>query len=54
MINFSFNFFDSEYIIINGVKVQTLNSIKQLKENLGRIKDKKDIKLINKRLKKNI
>lgn len=52
IINFSNNYYDKiNYIIINGLKMQTMDSILQLKQNLNRDKDKLDISLIEKHLK---
>lgn len=48
IINFSTNFYDSEYTEINGYRVQTIKSIIELKQHLGRKKDLEDIKRINK------
>lgn len=47
IINFSIHYYDEvEYEIINGYKVQSLDSIIQLKQKLNRDKDKKDIEKI--------
>lgn len=51
IINFSTNYYsDSEddFVIINGVKVQSIPAIIKLKETLNREKDIKDLKLIDK------
>ena len=50
IINFSLSYYDSEYKIIDDIKIQSLKSIKKLKESLKRDKDKKDINLIEKKL----
>ena len=50
IINFSLSYYDSEYKIIDDIKIQSLKSIKKLKESLKRAKDKKDINLIEKKL----
>lgn len=50
VINFSTNYYsDSEddFVIINGVKVQSIPAISKLKETLNREKDIKDLKLID-------
>lgn len=52
IINFSTNYNTVDYIMLNGYKVQTLESILLLKEKLNRKKDKEDMKLIKKYLKK--
>lgn len=46
IINFSTNFYNSEYTEINGYKIQTKESIIKLKEKLARKKDFKDIEKI--------
>ena len=51
IINFSYDYFDCKYTVIDGIKVQTLDSIKQLKKNLNREKDIEDIKLIDDKIK---
>ena len=51
IINFSYDYFDCKYTVIDGIKVQTLYSIKQLKKNLNREKDIEDIKLIDEKIK---
>ena len=43
VINFSTNYYDVDYNVINGFKIQTVESILELKESLNREKDKKDI-----------
>lgn len=43
VINFSTNYYDVDYNVINGFKIQTIESILELKESLNREKDKKDI-----------
>ena len=43
IINFSTNYYDVDYNVINGFKIQTIESILELKESLNREKDKKDI-----------
>lgn len=52
IINFSINYYDVDYIILNGYKVQSLKSIIELKEKLNREKDKEDIRKIKKYLKR--
>ncbi len=50
IINFSTNYFDVEYEIIDGIKFQTIDSILELKQKLNREKDQLDIqKIIEKR-----
>lgn len=49
-INFGVDYFPDDYINIGGLNVQSLESIKKLKEYLNREKDKYDLQLINKRL----
>ena len=47
IINFSNHYYEEiEYIEIFGYKVQTIDSVLELKKNLNRLKDKKDIKNI--------
>ena len=54
IINFSINYYNEvDYEIIEGYKVQTLDSIIKLKEKLNRDKDKKDIKIIKKYINNN-
>lgn len=52
IINFSTNYNDVDYIVLNGYKLQTLESILRLKQKLNREKDKDDIELIKKYIKK--
>ena len=49
IINFSTNFYNSEYSEINGYKVQTIKSVIELKKSLGRKKDLIDIERIQKK-----
>ena len=53
VINFSKRYYDVEYTLLYGYKVQTLDSIIELKKQLNREKDKKDIQLIRNFCKKN-
>lgn len=47
LINFSVHYYEeTEYIELFGYKVQTIESVLNLKKNLNREKDKDDIKLI--------
>lgn len=46
IINFSKRYYDVEYTELFGYKVQTIDSIIDLKRNLNREKDMKDIQLI--------
>lgn len=52
VINFATNLADSEWELCEGYKIQTAQSIKALKQKLGREKDKKDIALIDEFLSK--
>ena len=52
IINFSKNYIDSEYDRYLGYKIQSLESIYELKLSLNRDKDQSDIKAIKKVLKK--
>lgn len=52
IINFSKNYNDSDYNKYLGYKVQSLNSIYELKMSLNRAKDYNDIKLLEKTLNK--
>jgi len=52
IINFSTNYNDVDFIMLNGYKVQSLDSILFLKEKLNREKDRSDIELIKKYVKK--
>ena len=51
-INFSTAYYDSEYTLVNGIKVQSIESIIELKSKLNREKDKNDIKLLKLKLEK--
>jgi len=53
IINFGKNYYNKEYILINEYKVQSLKSIYELKLELNREKDKKDIENILKYAKNN-
>lgn len=46
IINFGRNYYNRDYTIMNGYKVQTIESILKLKKELGRQKDMEDIKHI--------
>jgi len=48
IINFSTTYYDSNFIIIDNIKVQSIEDILILKQKLNREKDKKDITLIKK------
>ena len=50
VIDFSTNYYDFDYDMINGYKVQKPKEVLKLKKILNRDKDKKDIKLIEKYL----
>ena len=50
VIEFSINYYDFDYDIINEYKIQKPRDILKLKENLNRDKDKKDIELIKNHL----
>ena len=52
IINFSTNYNDVDYVMLNGYKLQSIESILDLKERLNREKDEGDIKLIKKYIKK--
>lgn len=52
VINFSTTYYDSEYTLVNGIKVQSIESIIELKSKLNREKDKNDIKLLRLKLEK--
>lgn len=43
-LNFGMNYYDTNYQYVNGYKVQTIEEIIKLKENLNRSKDKEDLK----------
>ena len=45
-VEFSCRNYESDYVLIDGVKVQTLDSIINFKKSLGREKDFKDIEII--------
>lgn len=46
IINFSNNFFNREYIIQDGYKMQTLDDVLKLKLEMNRDKDNKDIEIL--------
>ena len=48
VINFGIDYFDTDYIEIDGIYVQKPEAIIKLKKSLNREKDRKDIELINK------
>ncbi len=50
VINFGSRYFDTDYLIYEGYRLQTPLAIKQLKQSLNRDKDKNDIYLIDKYL----
>lgn len=50
-LNFSTHYYDVPFEMIDGYKVQTLDSVIELKEKLNRSKDMKDLKLIDDYLK---
>lgn len=52
VINFSTTYYDSEYTLVNGIKVQSIESIIELKSKLNREKDKNDINLLRLKLEK--
>lgn len=52
IINFSINYYDVEYIMVNGYKVQSLESVIRIKEQLNRPKDWEDIIKIKKYIRK--
>ena len=53
IINFSYDFFTTDCIIKNGIPVQKIEDLIELKRLLNRDKDKKDIELILSFLQKN-
>ena len=53
IINFSETYYNSNYKIIENIKVQDAYSILKLKENLQREKDKQDIKKLKRFISKN-
>ena len=48
VINFGIDYFENNYIKIDGIHVQKPEDIIKLKKSLNREKDRKDIELINK------
>ncbi len=48
VINFGIDYFENNYIEIDGIHVQKPEDIIKLKKSLNREKDRKDIELINK------
>lgn len=48
IINFGIDFYDTQTVLVDDIRVQSPKSILQLKEFLNRKKDKKDIELIKK------
>ncbi len=55
VINFSTNYYSEDkddFILLDGIKIQSISSVTRLKNMLNRPKDMKDIELINKFLEK--
>lgn len=55
VINFSTNYYSEDkddFILLDGIKIQSISSVTRLKNMLNRPKDMKDIDLINKFLEK--
>ncbi len=50
VINFAQSYYNCNYTIVEGIRVQELEDIKKLKENLNRKKNINDIKLLNKKM----
>lgn len=48
IINFRVDFYYTECVVVNNIRVQSIESILKLKKSLNREKDKKDIDLLKK------